>query len=409
MSKIICDICGTSYPETSTQCPICGCVRSADSPVVEEADHETGGYTYVKGGRFSKSNVRKRNQGTSSANEKKPANKKALGLIIVLVCLILIVSFMIAYILSGWSRQQAQNHDPAQSATTAVACTGLILPKLEVDMTETGEIWLLEVSAEPANTTDKLIFVSSDENVVTVSDGGKLTCVGEGQAVITVTCGDQTAECKVSCVFETTTEIPTLPPEGVRLNRKSITADYEGFSWTLYSGPVAMEDIIWTSDDPTVAVIENGVVTAVAEGTTTVHAEYNGVTSSCEITCIFEEPTMPDENGEEENGDSEQSQDNETNSGNSGKYTLYSQYGDPIAYDDYKKAYDVTIAVGQTVGMYLKNASGDKVELTWTISEGDSCTVEENYVTVLSSATNCMLKAEHDGVTYYCYIRTVNG
>ena len=401
MSKIICDICGTSYPETSTQCPICGCVRSADSPVVEEADHETGGYTYVKGGRFSKSNVRKRNQGTSSANEKKPANKKALGLIIVLVCLILIVSFMIAYILSGWSRQQAQNHDPAQSATTAVACTGLILPKLEVDMTETGEIWLLEVSAEPANTTDKLIFVSSDENVVTVSDGGKLTCVGEGQAVITVTCGDQTAECKVSCVFETTTEIPTLPPEGVRLNRKSITADYEGFSWTLYSGSVAMEDIIWTSDDPTVAVIENGVVTAVAEGTTTVHAEYNGVTSSCEITCIFEEPTMPDENGDDETNNSD-----ENISSGDGTYQLYSHFGNKIEYNNDKKAYDVTIAIGETIGLFLKDASGNKIDLTWTISEGDCCTVEGNYVTVHSAVSDCMLQAEHGGVTYYCFVRT---
>jgi len=29
MSKIICDICGTSYPETAESCPICGCSRDA--------------------------------------------------------------------------------------------------------------------------------------------------------------------------------------------------------------------------------------------------------------------------------------------------------------------------------------------------------------------------------------------
>ena len=27
MSKIICDICGTTYPETADQCPICGCTK----------------------------------------------------------------------------------------------------------------------------------------------------------------------------------------------------------------------------------------------------------------------------------------------------------------------------------------------------------------------------------------------
>ena len=27
MSKIICEVCGTSYPSSAAQCPICGCVR----------------------------------------------------------------------------------------------------------------------------------------------------------------------------------------------------------------------------------------------------------------------------------------------------------------------------------------------------------------------------------------------
>ena len=29
MSKIICDVCGTSYPDTADCCPICGCPRDA--------------------------------------------------------------------------------------------------------------------------------------------------------------------------------------------------------------------------------------------------------------------------------------------------------------------------------------------------------------------------------------------
>ena len=404
MSKVICDICGTSYPETSTQCPICGCVRSADSPVVEDTDRETGGYTYVKGGRFSKSNVRKRNQGTSTAKkDKKPANKKTIGLIIVLVCLILIVSFMIVYILSSWSKRQDQNTNTPQTETTPVGCTGLTLSKLELELTASGDIWLLEATPEPADTTDTVSFSSSNEEVATVSKTGKITCVGEGHAVITVTCGNQTAECKVSCTFETTTEMPTVEPEGVRLNRKSITADYKGFTWILYSGDIPMDDIVWTSDDPAVATVKNGIVTAVAEGTTTVHAEYNGVTSSCEIVCTFDQPTIPDENGEGGSGNS-----GATSGTPGGKYVLYSNFGNALAYNEDLKAYDVTVKVGESVGLYLKNESGDELELDWTITEGDSCTVDKNYATVQSSKTNCMLTTEYDGVTYYCYIRTVN-
>ena len=74
MSKIICDICGTSYPENAKQCPICGCVRPGDvQRVANDYKNEAevaGGYTYVKGGRFSKSNVRKRDQSVSEPEMK---------------------------------------------------------------------------------------------------------------------------------------------------------------------------------------------------------------------------------------------------------------------------------------------------------------------------------------------------
>ena len=67
MSKIICDICGTRYPDTAEQCPICGHIREGDvQPVddffaMEEEPVET--YQKVRGGRFSKSNVEKRTKG----------------------------------------------------------------------------------------------------------------------------------------------------------------------------------------------------------------------------------------------------------------------------------------------------------------------------------------------------------
>ena len=46
MSKIICDICGTSYPDTADCCPICGCSRDAADGILggdllEQAAEET--------------------------------------------------------------------------------------------------------------------------------------------------------------------------------------------------------------------------------------------------------------------------------------------------------------------------------------------------------------------------------
>ena len=65
MNKIICDVCGTAYQESATQCPICGCVRTTDLDDIILDNPVEGGsrtYTHVKGGRFSKANVKKRNR-----------------------------------------------------------------------------------------------------------------------------------------------------------------------------------------------------------------------------------------------------------------------------------------------------------------------------------------------------------
>ena len=67
MNKVICDVCGTSYPETAQQCPICGCTSGEGIRVVEVEEEEAAPRTYVKGGHFSKSNVRKRNKAAAAA------------------------------------------------------------------------------------------------------------------------------------------------------------------------------------------------------------------------------------------------------------------------------------------------------------------------------------------------------
>ena len=63
MNKIICDVCGTDYPETAAQCPICGCASAGalTSAGNEAADtDERAAHAPVSGGRYSKANVRKR-------------------------------------------------------------------------------------------------------------------------------------------------------------------------------------------------------------------------------------------------------------------------------------------------------------------------------------------------------------
>ncbi len=409
MSKVICDLCGTSYPETASQCPICGSVRQSDALISDEHEKDGGGYTHIKGGRFSKSNVRKRNKGAAApANQKeKSSNNKAIGLIIVLSALIVIVALLIAFIAIGWRNQSGTQ--PSDGVTTTepenVPCESINLLQIDIKLTEVGEIWYLEAIPSPANTTDAVVYASSDENVVSVSQDGKVTCVGAGQASITVSCGEQTAECRISCeVAQTET---TYPVDALRLNRSSITADSEGYSWILYSGEIPAELITWTSDNEAVATIANGEVTAVSEGETTVYGEYNGKKVSCKIVCDFGENTGSGGITEDGNGGNTDSTEGSRPSDGSG-IKLYSQFGNALSYADYMGAYDVTISIGESVGLYLKDASGNELDVTWKIIEGDSCTISDNYVKANSSESNCMVACEYNGVTYKCYIRTVN-
>ena len=72
MSKIVCDVCGTPFAETEDQCPICGTAKTESTRSASGTD---SGYAYVKGGRFSQSNVRKHNSGKQELPRVAPEEK----------------------------------------------------------------------------------------------------------------------------------------------------------------------------------------------------------------------------------------------------------------------------------------------------------------------------------------------
>lgn len=80
MSKIVCDVCGTSYPEASSNCPICGSMHAVgrSSSGSTGADNKTSStYTAVRGGRFSTANVQRRNKASNVPTKKVTTTKSA--------------------------------------------------------------------------------------------------------------------------------------------------------------------------------------------------------------------------------------------------------------------------------------------------------------------------------------------
>lgn len=86
-----------------------------------------------------------------------------------------------------------------------------------------------------------------------------------------------------------TTQPTTGQTETLTLERDELTLVNYGETWTLYSGPISLDQITFRSENTAVATFEKGVVTAVGKGETVVHAEYNGQSVSCNVYCNLQD------------------------------------------------------------------------------------------------------------------------
>lgn len=78
-----------------------------------------------------------------------------------------------------------------------VPCTGITLDESTLAITSIGGTDTLTATVAPVDTTDAVIWSTSDSEVITVS-GGTVTAVGCGTATITATCGNYSATCTIT-------------------------------------------------------------------------------------------------------------------------------------------------------------------------------------------------------------------
>lgn len=108
-------------------------------------------------------------------------------------------------------RAWTDSYIDALTPVVRVPCENLSLSASELIFTEVGT-QIIFATVEPSNTTDNIIWESSDENVATVVDG-VVTAVFNGNATITATCGDCYATCSVSVSGIEEPSVPDEPDE----------------------------------------------------------------------------------------------------------------------------------------------------------------------------------------------------
>lgn len=174
------------------------------------------------------------------------------------------------------------------NAAATVPVTSVSLNKTSLELTE-GETAQLNATVLPDNATNKKVTWSSNApGVATVDSSGKVTAVAPGTATITVTTedGNKTATCAV------TVTAATVPVTGVTLSQTQASLYYNRTPNTLtLTAKVAPDNatnqaVTWTSSNPSVAKVENGVVTALARGTaviTATAADGSEASASCTV------------------------------------------------------------------------------------------------------------------------------
>lgn len=80
-------------------------------------------------------------------------------------------------------------------------CTGISLSDGSKSM-EFGDTYTLTATVTPSDTTDSVVWTTSNSSIVTVN-AGVLTAVGSGSATITATCGSYSATCSVTVATAT--------------------------------------------------------------------------------------------------------------------------------------------------------------------------------------------------------------
>ena len=456
MSKVICDVCGTTFPETANQCPICGSAKNASAQTAAEggAQAEAGSTnSYVSGGRFSKSNVRKRNKTgqpmprTAQKDQDGEGSNKGLVIIVIalLLAIIAVVIYLAVTLFGGDKKPDNGNKTPSVSQTvqtpdteptepsasetepTGIPCTDFVLSSTIIEFTDAERSQLLSVNLTPSNTTEKVTFMSMNTAVATVTDGGLVTPVGIGDTTIIITCGDITKECRVFCNFNTSAE-PTdpeptdpapgpddVPEEFMVMNTKYFTSTGVGDvtlpvgkTWKMYSHiAVEASKVVWTSEDEAYVTIKDGVVTTVAstESLKTkyvlVHAEYGGKIYSCRIrvnsgSSTPSTPSTPPATEPTTPPAVEPA---------GFTMTFNTQWITPEGLGDVK------VRVGNTWKMY-STISVPADQVTWVSENPAIATVENGVVTAVSTGNSnisvVMIHAEYAGVRYTCIVRVEN-
>ena len=150
----------------------------------------------------------------------------------------------------------------------------------------------LTATVTPDNADDKTVTWSSSNGDVATVSGGFVVAQGAGTATITAQAGGKSATCTV------TVRPQPVPVDYINLDKQYLTlglGEKGKIVATISPDNADNKTVTWTSSDTGVATVDNnGIVTAVAQGTAIITAHVGGVTGLCTVYVNEEDVGQPD-------------------------------------------------------------------------------------------------------------------
>lgn len=267
MSLLKCRKCGEMFSDSYKSCPFCA----------EDEEYYNG-------------KVKKRNH---RRMEQKPKAPSIVGPLLVLVIILIIAAAVWAIFgdsIKGWfdGRPDVEHVDPQPGQDDQQQGDDVVLEK-KLTLNKTV-LMLSPGSSEQLTVTggdegEEYVWQNSDPAVLTVSEDGKVTAVAEGSAVVTVTCGDESAVCAVTVKENVESDDPVVddpePPKPVDtkvdLSKINVTVPLYGtslskiedgkFDVSLGKGESFGLEVTGTDVDPAWSVANSSIATVSNDGT----------------------------------------------------------------------------------------------------------------------------------------------
>ena len=196
-------------------------------------------------------------------------------------------AFSLAALLMAGCTPKEEPLDP-KPEHKVVAVTDVTLNPTSVSLI-VGTTATLAATIQPSDATDKTVTWSSSNYSVATVENGTVTAVAVGTATITAKAGGKSATCEVTVVLQ------EIPVTGISLEPTSLSIE-AGTTATLTAtvtpANATNSTVSWSSSNASVATVENGTVTAVAEGEATITATAGDKSATCKVSVILSQEML---------------------------------------------------------------------------------------------------------------------